>query len=185
MTTTLLPKPLELAKIAAAIGPHDNHDKAIGNAIALYRKAVAFCNEHRNDSALDLAIATGNDDLIEEQGDALDNERRLCLDPKTRTDPARSFLKANGKTMKRTDTVLENLQELLSKRAERQGIASPKAEAKEIIQLCKRTAGDGHEYYMIPKSFLQSLVDWKRWKKQQGGKKSLVTAAKRKVSKTS
>jgi hypothetical protein len=185
MATIKLPKPLDLAKIAAALGPHDDQDKAIGNAVALYLRAVTFCDNHKNDSVEDLVTASGDLALLEEVCRRDAKAQDLCLDQTKRDDDARKFLKASGKPMQRASTVLENLLELLQIRSKHQNITSREDDAKKTLELWKCRATDEHEFYMIPKSFLQNLVEWKRWKKHQGGKTSLETAAKRKVSKSS
>ena len=69
--TKLLPSPLQLAQIAATVGPTDNPDAAVRNAMRLYLRALHFSQKHQNDSVADLALAVGDTTLLDQMCEEL------------------------------------------------------------------------------------------------------------------
>src|SRR5262245_14363964 len=87
-----MPSPLQLAKLAAAVGPREKPDEAIRTALRFYLRATLFLKHHRNDSLADLTLAAADYDAflgayaVERTGEVL----RLEMDKPN--DPARGYL---------------------------------------------------------------------------------------------
>jgi hypothetical protein len=67
--------------------------------------------------------------------------------------------------------------------AEERARRDSEADARAQLDRWKETEADGREVYYLPILFLDRLVNWKRWKKRQGGLKSRQTAGTKKTQK--
>jgi hypothetical protein len=117
----LLPSPLQLAKIAAAIGFHSSDnaewngrkmEAAIQNAVSLYLRAMRFHKEHQHDSLEELTIAVDSDLHVDVAlSKFAEKNPALRLEMDKATDTARRFLKKEGLLLRKAKSVLENLLE--------------------------------------------------------------------------
>jgi hypothetical protein len=208
------PSPLELAKLAAAIGQADNPDEAIRSALRLHLRATIFLNQHRNDSLADLALAAGDADLFFGADAAKRLGPPLRLEKDKRDDGARRYLRKRGIRLKKARSVKDNLlkwlrktemlvflfarkqeplnvQESMTARERDEAIEQQARKAgwnksdSEMLARCKEKRSDTREVYLVPQAMLDRLVAMKKERKRSGGLKSLHTAALKKSSKSS
>jgi hypothetical protein len=189
-TRVKLPDPLELAKLATTVGPHDKPDEAIRTALRFYLRATLFHAKHRNDALADLALAAGDDDLflgayaVQRTGESL----RLEMDKPN--DDVRRYLKKQSCNLRKAKSAKENLRDwfkrldihlfLASKKqspavrasmTEKENDEATEQQARkagwntsdtELIEPFRENRPDNREVYLVPQAVLDSIVGWKK-----------------------
>jgi hypothetical protein len=169
-----LPKPIELAKLAAILCSNAQPKTAMERALKFYVEAVCFLRElAEKPHALSayLSVERQRELFIMPElhaGLAKEREDTLELDPQAESDPAREHLsKRHGLTMwKQGRTVLDNFR-LYHERAE------------DLIESWKCTK-NGRIVYEIPRSSLDRLALFLKSRRTERGNRSWETRRKKK-----
>ena len=148
-----LPKPIELAKLAAILRPKSKPESALKVAMELYVEAVFFYRECTSKSSEDLIAEFASQPrwlpLGHEQMERRDQsllEDTLELNPTKHTDSAREFLSERGLPLKTPRAVLNNIDKAIGETA---GVI---AQHKTVL--------NRKETYNIPKFMLEHVLDY-------------------------
>ncbi len=190
-----LPKPLELAKLAASVGPQDKPDEAIRTALRFFLRATLFLKHHQNDSLAALALAAGDHDLFLGADGVQSTGERLPLEMDKPNDGVRRYLKKHGCDLSKAKSAKENLRDWLAHVDRMLFLAVTKKELPaihdsmtetekikaieqqvrkagwnksdtELLALFREERPDNREVYLVPQAVLDSIVDWKKAIKQ-------------------
>ena len=162
-----LPEPMELAKLAAMLGPTERPAEAIDAAIKFYVQAVLI---HRRlpknpDTLIRLHGTTAQsiEATLRPQFQEIEKQYAdtLILAPKASTDPAREFLHTLGLKLKTCRAVLDNIRKSYSTGAE------------EMIREA-HNKGDGKTYH-FPKPLLVELAESAKLKRAESKRKGHAT----------
>lgn len=204
-----LPSPLNLAKLAAAVGPHDKPNEALHGAVRLYLRASVFIKRHRNDSLAELALATNDHDLFWAANARKNVGPQLRLEMDKSNDAARRYLAKRGLKLSRARSVRDNLLDWIKRcetalfvawtKKQRPNIqdSMTQVEKDRAIERQAREAGWNksdaellasfkdkrtidRDVYLVPQKALDSLIEMKKVRKRSGGVKSQQTAEARK-----
>ena len=188
--------PLELAILAAQLNPDlckSEPEAAFLEAIAFVHLAACFLNEHNPWDLLNLYLKSPEitakqlplmERAVEKilaaesevrRGKAQEPEemekQSLRFDPRQPTDQVRDFLRVKSE---------RGVKDKLKKwfiRNERE-IISGKKSFSDFWKRARKQDGD-KTFRLIPKTLLESIREWDRKVKREGGKKSVETKAKR------
>jgi hypothetical protein len=162
-----LPKPIELAKLAAILrrDPYSKPASALKVAMEFYVEAVRFCGECASMSSEDLIAKFGSEErLLKLTGERIKKvvqprwEDTLELDPEKHTDPARDFLADRGVHLKTPRAVLTHIRDVWNARPKDTIAAKHTGGADAVITRCK-TVLDGKTIYKIPKFLFEAVVE--------------------------
>ncbi len=200
-----LPAPIELTKIAATIGPGNDPDKAIRNAVRLYLRATAFQKQYEKASLTELALAA--DDVALSMYLIFEKTEEFRLEMDRRSDSVRTYLKKRGIRINAAKNVKINLleyarylsqvlfvalkskqsitlgledgkEEEIERRARAAGWKEPQDLMKEL-RIVQESRTDNRKVFRVPKTALDHLVDFKKARKRLGGLKSLKCSTKK------
>lgn len=195
---TKLPRALELAQLAAALGPTDDMERSIKNAARLYLRSEAFCRRHEQDGLSSLANAADDTALHLAALFYPTHSPILLLEMDKRSDEARRHLKRKRLLLKTARSVKENLLRCAKhgqvlgflSRHDKDSELNPNglafAQAEKLLERRARNAGwkdtsrdfllslkekrrDNREVYLVPRRFLDALVAFKKALKHKGG----------------
>ena len=184
-----LPQPIELAKLAAILGPVAKPPTALKNAMQFYIEAVAFSREYSPKTFEELFGEFASDETQRarritelEQKLKVIREDTLELDPQKRgadADDTRKFLAQRGWSPKTARTVLNNFRRCWEQPLPK-GAFRPfdKPSAETVIAQCKRVS-DGKKTYHFSKSILESLATYAKWRENERKRKSWHTRKSR------
>lgn len=146
-----LPEPMELAKLAAILGPTAKPSAALKIAMQFYVEAVLFCSEHSSKTFDELFGEFASDETQTTQSvRTLEQELKriredtLELDPQKRgadADAVRKFLGERGLHLKTARAVLDNVRGYWSQPLPKdafQPFSRPTAES--LIAQCRRVS---------------------------------------------
>ena len=173
-----LPKPIELAKLAAILRPEFQAAGALKVAMEFYVEAVLFCRESSSMSFEDLITRFGSDKrhlalmaepikkVVEAQwADTLE------LDPKKDDDPVRQYLAAQGLPLKKAQSVLDNFRRYYNALPKNTWMADRRPGVESVIARCKRVS-DGRKIYALPRFMLESIVEHAKWRRRESKRKA-------------
>jgi hypothetical protein len=177
-----LPKPIELAKLAAILrrDPNSKPTSALEVAMKFYVEAVIFSRELSSMSFEDIVAKFGSEKRwmaqiskpLEKAAEA-DWADTLELDPQKDDDPARQFLAAHRLPLKKARSVLDNVRRYCDKPVP-QGTHSlhsrPSADA--VIARCERITAEGKKTYAIPKYILNGIIHYAKERSMQSKRES-------------
>jgi hypothetical protein len=174
-----LPKPIEIATLAAILRPDSQPADAMKVAMEFYVEAVLFCQESSSLSFEDIVekfgsgkryvafMTKGFKKWVEAQwADTLE------LDPQKDDDPVRQYLRERGLLLKRPQSVLDNFRcyynASISKGVLR---LSSRPSAENGIARCERIT-DGRKTYAIPKFMVDKIIRYAKWSRRESKRQS-------------
>jgi len=185
-----LPKPMELARLAAILRPTDKPPAALKIAMQFYVEAVLFSNKHSSKTFEELFAEFASDETqsaqrvrtLEQELKSI-SEDTLELDPRkdghTDNDAVRKFLAERGLFLKTARAVLNNLRRYWNQPLPKDVFrAHERPSAERVIAECERVC-DGKKTYEISKSLLKSVGGYAKRRRDEAKRKSWHTRKSR------
>jgi hypothetical protein len=176
-----LPKPAELAKLAALLRPTSQPSEALKAAMEFYVEAVLFCREWPSLSLEDAITQFGSDErrmaLMSEpiaKAVRAREEDTLELDPQKNTDAARDFLAQCGLRLKTPRAVLANIREAVNARPKKCWTAEFREHPDVLINGYKKKL-NGRAIYSLPKYLLKEAADHAMWRQSESKRRGWKT----------
>lgn len=173
-----LPKPIELAKLAAALRPEFQPAGAMKVAMEFYVEAVLFCQESSSMSFEDIVAKFGSDKrhlavMAEPIKKAVEAQwaDTLELDPQKDDDPARQYLAKQGLLLKKAESVLDNFRRYYNSLPKDTLMADRRPNVESVIARCERLT-ERKKTYALPKFMLESIVEHARWRRRESKRKA-------------
>ena len=197
---------MELAKLAAILGPAAKSPAALKTAMQFYVEAIVFSSKHSSKTFEELFGEFASDETQRakrvwtlEQQLKIIREDTLELDPQkdgdTDKDAVRKFLAARGLSLKTARAVLDNARRYWNQPLPKDVFrAHDWPSAERVIMECERVR-DGNKTYQLSKSLLESVAIFskrqrneskrKSWHTRKGRQKSTEKTVKKKIQKSS
>jgi len=186
-----LPQPMELAKLAAILGPVSKPPTALKNAMQFYIEAVVFSREHFSKTFEELFGEFATDETqraqrskeLERKLKAI-REDTLELDWQKRgaeADNARKFLAEHGWSPKTARAVLDNFRRYWNQPLPKSAFRPfDRPSVERMIAQCERVSNDGKKTYHFSKSILESVANYVKRCRNEQKRKSRYGAKTRK-----